>query len=54
MEAFPDDFCLEEKGILSLGYSRAPALLLGAHAGPPLLTKCCQDPTHALHDRRPG
>lgn len=29
VEAFPDDFCLEEKGLLSLGYSRGPALLLG-------------------------
>lgn len=35
VEAFPDDFCLEEKGKLSLEHSRGPELLLGAHPGGP-------------------
>lgn len=55
VEAFPDDFCLEEKGKLShFGHSRGPELLLGAHAVPPFLTRLCQDPTHALHGTVPG
>ena len=31
VKAFPDDFCLEEKGKLSLEHSRGPEL--GAHPG---------------------
>lgn len=39
------------KETLSLEHSRSPELLLGAHTGPPLLTRFCQDPTHAPHER---
>lgn len=50
VEAFPDDFCLEEKEKLSLGIQGVQRYSHGL----PLLTKCCQDPAQTLPVRLPG
>lgn len=52
MEAFPDYFCLEEKGKLSFGHSQGPEL--GAQTGSPSPSNLCQDRTHPLRERLPG
>lgn len=52
VEAFPDYFCLEEKGKLSFGHSQGPEL--GAQTGSPSPSNLCQDHTHPLRERLPG